>query len=119
MATDCEKLSPKALEIFEKIQKFYPPTPWSNPRCTPGGMVCDNRWFDLCKSEDRKSLMEGKKSSLGHMVEIQASVYIKKEGSLKRFSRRSFGLMIQNTVELLLLLNDLDFQIETMDIVES
>ena len=118
MGTNRAKLSPNALRIFKKTKKYYPPDPWGNPRWIVDGRVYINGWLDLCKSEDRKSLMEAKKSLLGHVVELEASSYRNKNGSLKGFNRQCFPRIIQDVAELLLLLNDLDFQIETMDIVE-
>ena len=120
MAQDCEKLSENARKIFDCIKVHFPPGPWNKPNWQVDGMVDDNRWYDLRKSADRKMLIEKQKSMIGYLVELRASAYRKKSGSLDGFTRRRFSRHIQKVVELLLLLNDLDFKIETMmDIVEA
>lgn len=116
--TDCEKLSPAALQIFEKLKPFFPPNPWNRPTWNEVGTVEDNGLFDLRKSNDRNKLIERTRSTLGSFVEVTASGYKKRNGSFEGFEIDHFGPMIKNKVEMLFILNDLDFQIETMDLVD-
>lgn len=119
MATDCEKLSPKALKIFEQLKPYFPPDPWGNSNWNEDGTVRSNGLFDLRKSSDRNKLIEKIKSTLGSFVEISAGSYKRKNGSLEGFEIDHFGMMIRREVDLLFTLNELDFQIETLDFVES
>ena len=116
---DCEQLTPNARKIFKKIKMFFPPDPWNRPQWIEDGKVYDNGWFDLKKSADRERLKKQKQSLLGYFIETQASGYREKNGSLKGFTRQCFSQPIQTHVEILLLLNDLNFQIETMDLMEE
>jgi len=69
---------------------------------------------------DRERLEGRQKSLIGYLVEIQAIRYRDEhEGSLDGFTNVPFPRTIQHQAEILLILNDLDFQIETMDIVEE
>jgi hypothetical protein len=119
MATDCEVLTPNARKIFEKLKPFFPPDPWKKPNWFEDGTVRDNGLFDLRKSQDRTRLIETSKSTLGSFVELQAIIYQKKNGTLEGFEVDHFGQMIKKEAELLLLLNDLDFQIETADLIDT
>ena len=118
MATDCEVLSEGAKIIFEKIKPYFPPDPWNSPNWLEEGVVRDNGFFDLRKSQDRTRLIEKTTSALGSFVETVAGVYHTKNGSLEGFEIDHFGMMIRNKVGLLFVLKDLDFQIETMDFVD-
>ena len=117
---DRETLSPKAREIFGKLKSYFPPDPWKNPHWKEEGLVHDNRWFDLRKKADRELLEEQKKSFIGYTVMLAASRYRKRNrGSLSGFDRERYSRMTQHEAEILLLLQDLSFKIETMDIVDS
>lgn len=118
MGRDCESLSLKAREIFEKMAKFFPPDPWGRPRFENEGRVYDNGWYDLRKSKDRRRLIEKTRSSIGYVVETKAALFIKKNGSLSGFYKQCFSMTVKLKAEFLLLLGDLDFQIETGDIVD-
>jgi len=117
--TNCKSFSANAIKIFEKIQPYFPPDPWSNPQWIQEGRVKDNEWYDLRKSDDRSRLIEAERSALGHMAQIKAVAHREKHGSLRGFAKKRFSRAIQHQVELLLLLEDLDFQIESLDFVES
>ena len=119
MATDCQVLSPKAREIFERLKPFFPPDPWKQPRWNEDGTVEDNGRYDLRQSADRQKLLEKMRSALAMFVETVAGVYKTNNGSLDGFEVDHFGLMIRNGVELLFVLRDLDFQIETGDLLDA
>ncbi len=119
MATDCEKLSANAQSIFERLKPHFPPDPWNKPQWHEDGRVYDNGWYDLRLSVDRDRLMEMRRRLLGSLVEIQAGVIIKRVGSLARFTYEHFTSHMQEVVELIRDLNELDFQIETLDLIES
>jgi hypothetical protein len=122
MAIDCEQLSPNAQKIFEKLKPYYPPDPWDKPQWFPEGIVHEigSPRYDLRKSADRQKLIDWVLHMLGVIVETDASIYAKKRhGSLKGFTRTHFSRMLQHEAEFLLILRDLDFQIETMDLVEG
>lgn len=119
MATDCETLSPNAKKIFEQLKPFFPPDPWQNPMWQENGIVINNDQFDLRKSADREKLINKNLKTLGTFVEITAGAYKKERKSLDGFEIAHFGLMIKTLVELLFVLRELDFQIETMDTVEA
>ncbi|MBX4205394.1 MAG: hypothetical protein KW788_04410 [Candidatus Doudnabacteria bacterium] len=119
MARDCEVLSTNARAIFEKLKVHFPPDPWHWPMWNEEGLVEDNGRFDLRTSADRQRLIDRKKMTLSSFVENSASVYMRRKGSLDGFEIEHFGLMIKNEVELLLILYDLDFQIETGDLVDA
>lgn len=115
---DCEKLSPNALKIFERIKKFYPPDPWDNPQWTEEGRVNDNGWRDLRKKADRDKLMKKYEHVIGFVIVASARSLIDKKEKLTR--RSVFNLKAsRGWIELACLLYDLDFQIETLDLVES
>ena len=116
---DCEKFSPKAQEIFNKLKEHYPPDPWEQPNWKEEGLVYANGWLDLRKAADRKKLMEKQKSFIGYLAELAADAYRRKHGSLDGFNCVAYGQGARKTAEQLLLLNDLDFQVETMDLVEG
>ncbi len=119
MARDCEQFSPNAQTIFRKLEPFFRPDPWNKPRWTKEGEIFDNGWFDLRKGADRERLATKNKVHIGHLVEMEASMCRKDTGSLSDFTRRHFTQQIQICAAILLILSDLDFQIETMDIVEE
>ena len=119
MARDCDELSPKARAIFAKLKPYFPPDPWNGPRWKEGGEVEDNGRFDLRLSTDRKRLMNEKGLNIAYLVELSASQYRKTHGnSLKGFRQRRFGRLVEDAVKFFFLLDDLDFQIETGDLVE-
>ena len=119
MAVDCKAFSSKAEEIFGKLEPYFPPDPWGKPRWIYGGKVFDNGWYNLCKSKDRMKMIRLKRSLAGYIAEVEAAYYRGRKGSLSGFTRQRFTPLVQNTLELLLLLQDLDFQIETSDFVDS
>ena len=119
MPTDCERLSENAQGIFKLLEAHFPPDPWKKPQWTVEGKVFDNGWFDLRKGEDRKRLTEKKKNFLGYLVEIEASRHRKDNGRLDGFTNQCFTEIMRKHAEILLILNDLDFQIETGDIVDE
>ena len=72
----------------------------------------------FAENADRKRLEAWEKSMIGYLVEIQASMYRDKHsGSLDGFTNVTFPRTIQRHAEILLIVTDLDFQIETGDIV--
>ena len=81
----------------------------------------DNVWHDLRKYETRRRLIGEQISILGAWVELCAEMHRKdrKDGTLRGFTQQHFTRSMQHRAELLLLLRDLDFQIETLDLVES
>ncbi|HEX5430248.1 MAG TPA: hypothetical protein VFX17_04195 [Patescibacteria group bacterium] len=115
--TDCEKLSLAAQAIFGQLKPFFPPDPWNKPQWIEEGVVIDNGQHDLRKSADRAKLIEKTEATLGSFVEVAARSYRRKNGSLEGFEIDHFGPMIKNKVELLFILEELNFQIETMDLV--
>lgn len=119
MSTDCETLSPKAREIFGKLQPFFKPDPWDNPQWREDGMVRDNGELDLKKSADRQKLIDRVVNTLGSFVETTASGYHRRNGTLNGFEIDHFGPMIKDKVALLLILRELDFQIETGDFADA
>ena len=122
MAEDCEKLSAKAQEIFNKLEPFYPPILFKDGpsiRWKPEGLVHDNTWHDLRKSADRQKLIETRLRGLGNWVFLEARIYRDDhKGSLAGFEHAHFTKVIAHAAEHYLILMELDFQIETMDIVE-
>ena len=119
MATDCDELSPNARKIFEKLKVFYPPDSWKNPQFTEDGKVLDNRWYDLRKSKDREALEESTRKFLGYVVEINALGHYQKNGSLTGFTEQKYSPVMTKSLEILMLLNDLHFQIETLDLIDE
>ena len=119
MPTDGEKLSPKAQMIFKSLEPFFPPDPWKKPRWEAEGRVFDNGWFDLRKRADRTRLAENQKSFLGYLVEMEAIHQKTLTGSLEGFTKMHFTRVMQMCAEIVILLNDLDFQIETGDVVDE
>jgi hypothetical protein len=119
MNTDCKRLSKNAREIFVKLGRFYPADPWNKPRWLKVGRIHDNGWYDLRKSTDRNRLIEKTERALGYSVKIAASIHKKKYGSMRGFTTACFSKMMQHQAELLLILEDLDFQIETQDLIDE
>ena len=119
MNTDCKQLSPAASEIFKKLRAYFQSDPWKKPHWRKSGKVYSNEWYDLRKSADRNRLMNCTKSFVGFLIENKASSYKKTHGSLKGFETESLGKVVCQQSELLVLLADLDFQIETMDIMHE
>lgn len=119
MARDCEKLSTGALEIFKKLEPFFPPDPWKNPQWKEEGVVISNWTYDLRKHADRERLEIWTQRRIGSSIRTTAGVLKAKEGSLESFTEQKFGEYIKKLVELLLILDDLSFQIETQDILDE
>jgi hypothetical protein len=119
MPTDCEVLSSDAEAIFKKLEPYFPSDPWKKPRWQEEGTVRGDELFDLRKGEDRDRLIRQTLSELGSASEIQALIHRKKDGSLEGFDLAHFGKMVQQRAELLLLLRELDFQIETGDALDT
>jgi hypothetical protein len=116
---NCEMLSPNAQEIFNKLKPFFPPDSWKTPHWEECGIVTDNGTFDLRKADDRKKLTDRTEMTLGSFVEIVAKGYLDKNATLEGFEHHHFGPLFKSKVELLFILNDLDFQIETGDLVDE
>ena len=110
---DCEKLSPNALKIFEKIKKYYPNDPWDNLRWSQEGLVFFHGWHDLRKSENRHQLIKEYELQVGSMIVMFAKIARERNQDLTpsvfRFK------MSRKWIELAVLLHELDFQIETLD----
>ena len=111
---DCEALSPNARKIFDKIKEHYPPDPWNNPQWTEDGTVYANGWCDLRRGEVRSRLIERYERLIGHATVAWAKV-VKAENKEIRESVFDFKLS-QKWIELAVLLHELDFQIETLDL---
>lgn len=118
MPTNCETLSLKAKEIFEKLKLLYPDDAFKNSKWKEEGLVHDNVWFDLRRHEDRAKLEAQKKSFIGYAVDLQASAYVKAHKSLDGFEKQTIELSLLDTLRILRILAELDFQIETGDFIE-
>ena len=120
------ELSYSARKIFENLKPYFPSDPWNNPCWKPEGLVNSNGWHDLRKREDRERLIDQEKQSLGYQVFIEATLYRKNHGCVPRgelgwmtdFEHHHIARSMQHGAELLLLLLDLDFQIQTLDLLE-
>ena len=112
------EFSEKARKIFETIKAFFPPDPFGEAQYADEGRVYDNGWYDLRTKKDRARLMEKIENLIGYLVQRAATEFREKKGSLRGFTSRHFTPHMQKEVQLLLLLSDLDFQIETMDFFE-
>lgn len=119
MPTDCKKLSPNARKIFEKLIPYFGRDPWNKPRWRKCGKVHDNGWYDLRKAKDRILLEEKNQKFIGSVIYTMARTHHDKHGSLKGFKKTHLGKLIQHQAELLILLNDLSFQIDTYDLIDS
>lgn len=114
---DCDQLSPNARKIFENIKAYYPPDPWGDPRWEEAGRVYGNGWKDLRKKEDRDTLVNWYKFLIGSIIITSA---IENKIRRKKLDRSVFHFkMSKNWIELAVLLEELDFQIETLDLVEG
>lgn len=113
---DCKKLSPNALEIFEKIKAYYPLDPWNKLQWYQEGKVYDNGWHDLRKAEDRDKLIKKYEHIIGHVIVLSARNKMER-GEV--FTKSVFNFRASKRwIEIAGLLYDLDFQIETLDLVE-
>ncbi len=120
MAIDCERLSPKAQEIFAKLRPYLPDQPFGRKGWREEGIVCDEGDFDLRKAEDRKRFEEERKGYIAHHMLLLASEHEKAHGSLDTFQLGDgLGALVRQHLEVLLILTELDFQIETLDLVEQ
>ena len=119
MATDCKRLSKNARAIFAKFERFYPPNPWKAPQWKKVGKVYDNGWYDLRKAADRTRLEKWNTELIGVMMVTQASSYKTKKGSLGRFNKEHIPMSINRYVEVVLIIRELDFQIETQDLIDG
>ena len=119
MPTDCEALSDNAQAIFAKLQPFYPPDPWDKPQWEAVGRIFDNGWHDLRLAADREKMTRWYKNLLGYLVEMSAIGYMRDHSTLEGFTQLHFTDHMRKVGHELLILNELDFQIETMDLVES
>lgn len=117
---DCQELSPNARKIFDKIKTYYPPNPWGKPRWKEDGLVQDysnTTWYDLRKFEDRHKLIDDYTSDIGRSVILEYGS-LRREG--KEIRACDFNLKAcERWIDLVVLLEELDFQIETMDLMES
>jgi len=115
---DCENLSPKALEIFKKLEPLFPPNPWKTPQWQVEGIVIDNWTYDLRKEADRKRLEEWHLHMIGFKMRSDARRILEESGTLLGVENRHIPQGIQRHLEILLILSDLDFQIETGDFTD-
>jgi hypothetical protein len=123
MATDCEQLSAKARKFFEQIIPHFGKNgldPWNKPVWEAEGVIHElgSPRYDLRTSADRQKMIDWYQHMIGHSVYLTACSYRKVHGSLDNFDREHYSRTIQKWSELLILLYDLDFQIETLDLVE-
>ncbi|MEK7227378.1 MAG: hypothetical protein AAB641_00610 [Patescibacteria group bacterium] len=72
---DCDKLSPKAIEIFKKLKLFFPPGPSQELRWKESGKIFDNEWLDLRKGTERQELETRLLLNIGHLVQVEATIY--------------------------------------------
>lgn len=107
---DCETLSPNARKIFDKIKEHY-----LNPQWTEDGTVFDNGWQDLRKGEVRGRLIERCEHQIGAVI-VMLAKGTKEKGEKITESVFDFRLS-RRWIELAVLLYELDFQIETVDLV--
>jgi len=124
VATDCEQLSANARKIFEKIIPYFGKKgldPWGKPVWEAEGIIHEtgSPRYDLRTSAGRQKMIDWYQHMIGHSVYIDADSYRRKHRSLQGFTRQRYSRMVRNWAELLVLLYDLDFQIETLDLVES
>ncbi|MBI3274358.1 MAG: hypothetical protein HYZ69_04405 [Candidatus Colwellbacteria bacterium] len=114
---DCETLSPNARKIFEKITEYYPNDPWDNMQWSPDGLVCDHGWHDLRRSTDRNELIERYQHTIGCTVVTFAKGAREKD---QEITPSVFNWELSKQwIELAVLLLELDFQIETLDLAED
>lgn len=119
MSTNCEILSAAAQKVFDQMQPHFPPDPWGNPCWASGGHVLHNgKWHDLKLAADRSALEAIYKSFIGYSVQLKAHSY-RDEWGMNDFEKEPIGEMIKREAEFLLLLDDLDFQIETADLCDE
>lgn len=113
---DCQELSPNARKIFERIKEYYPLDPWGKQQWSEEGTVTDNGVFDLKKAEDRSKLISRYESLIGSTIVM----FAKSESDTgNKITRKVFHFkMSKKWIELAVLLHELDFQIETMDLVD-
>ncbi|MBX4190120.1 hypothetical protein KW791_02395 [Candidatus Parcubacteria bacterium] len=110
---DCEKLTPNALKIFEKIKSLYPPDPWGHGQWEEEGRIYDNGWHDLRKEQDREKLIKWYAHMIGSSVITFAEAQQMKTG---KFTKKSFHFkMSKEWILKALILRELDYQIETQD----
>lgn len=110
------QLSPAAMAIFKKFEPFFPPDPWGNPHWVECGLVYSNDWLDMRMSNDREKLEDRMENAIAGYIRTDASIYRKTHGSLENFGHQPYPKIILQWLELLLLLDKLDFQIETGDL---
>ena len=116
LAGCCEKLSPNALKIFESIKTHYPPDPWKCPQWSAEGLVFDNGWYDLRKGEDRGKLISRYEHQIGSTIVVFAR---NNKDKKRKLTRSIFHFKLSKRwIELAVLLHELDFQIETLDLLE-
>lgn len=118
--TDCEQLSSNARRIFEKMKEHYPPNPWGESCWKEDGLVQDYSntiWYDLRKSRDRQTLIDKYISDIGRRIVLTARSFRKEKKKLRACDINLKAC--ERWIDLVMLLGDLDFQIETMDLVES
>lgn len=119
---DVEKLSPKALEIFKKLQPHYPLGAFGRPQWLPEGKIEDNGVFDLRTAAGRKKLEGQLLTVIGYVIRNSAHVYKRQKGvglCIAGFEEERIGRGVRDFVEVLLILGELDFQIETLDPVSG
>jgi len=116
---DSETLSPKALEIFSKLKPFYVQDSWGNPQWKEEGIIIDNGPYDLRKKTERQRLEQTQKQIIGFLMFLCAKKIMKDESTLIGLTSNHIPISVQRHLEILLILDELDFQIETMDFVDG
>lgn len=114
---DCEKLTPNAQKIFEQIKEHYTPDSWNIQQWTEDGHIYDNGWKDLKKQEVRYKLMNFYENVIGSSVITSAEAEQRRAG---KYGKKVFNFkMSKRWIDIVILLRALDFQIETMDLVDQ
>ncbi len=113
------ELSAKSQAIFLKMKPWFPNDSWGNAKWHAEGIVNNGRRYDLRKSADRNALIEWELLMIGSAIENSASVYATKhKGEYVGYELEQVGSMVAKRAELVRHLRDLDFQIETGDLVD-
>ena len=122
MDAETPPLSEKSRIIFKKLEPLFQPGPFPGQiNWQEEGVVVDQTvFYDLRKREDRERLERSYSQLIGHTVfTLKAKPYAEKNGSLEGFEHEHHSPMIVRWLQILLIVDELDFQIETMDLVEG
>lgn len=118
MPTDCVALSQNAQKIFGELKQYFPKNAYDRDVWIETGIIDDNGLFDLRRAQGRADLERKIKERIGDMVLTRVQRYIKEKPD-HGFDIEHFGAMICREAQILEILVRLDFQIETLDIVEN